>query len=87
MSAVDGSLTREQKYPNSAPRGTDLSERRRSGVSRAPLVDLTALPDMVDIEWGGDGGARIGALTTVAEIANDARVAHAIRVWLPRPAT
>lgn len=76
MSTADGSLTREQ-IPEFRAAGTDLSERRRSGVSRAPLIDLTALPDMVDIKWGGDGGARIGALTTVAEIASDARVADA----------
>ena len=38
---------------------------------------MTALPDMVDIEWGADGAARIGALTTVGEIASDARIAHA----------
>jgi xanthine dehydrogenase YagS FAD-binding subunit len=75
MSAVDASLS-EQQTPEFRAGGTDLSERRRSGVSRAPLVDLTASPDMVGIEWGADGAARIGALTTVAEIANNARVAH-----------
>ena len=76
MSAVDATLTGEQT-PEFRAAGTDLSERRRSGVSRGPLVDVTALPDMVDIEWGADGAARIGALTTVAEIASDARIAHA----------
>jgi xanthine dehydrogenase YagS FAD-binding subunit len=76
MSTADASLTREQ-IPEFRAAGTDLSERRRSGVSRGPLVDLTALPDMVDIKWGADGVTRIGALTTVAEIASDARVAHA----------
>ena len=32
---------------------------------------------MVGIEWGADGAARIGALTTVGEIASDARIAGA----------
>jgi xanthine dehydrogenase YagS FAD-binding subunit len=57
--------------------GTDLSERRRSGVSRGPLIDLAASPDMIGIEWGANGGARIGAATSVAAIAADARVAAA----------
>ena len=55
--------------------GTDLSERRRSGVSRGPLIDLTASPDTSGIAWGADGAARIGALTTIAAIGADSRVA------------
>jgi xanthine dehydrogenase YagS FAD-binding subunit len=73
---VAATLTGEQTAEFRAA-GTDLSERRRSGVSRGPLVDLTGSPDMVDIEWGADGGARIGALTTVGEIASDARIVRA----------
>jgi xanthine dehydrogenase YagS FAD-binding subunit len=57
--------------------GTDLSERRRSGVSRGPLVDISAGPDTIGIGWGADGAARIGALTTIAAIAADPRVAQA----------
>ena len=57
--------------------GTDLSERRRSGVSRGPLIDLTASPDMTGINWSADGSARIGASTTIAAIATDARIADA----------
>ena len=75
MSTADASLTRRHTEFRAA--GTDLSERRRSGVSRGPLVDLTALPDMADIKWGADSVTRIGALTTIAEIASSARVAHA----------
>ena len=41
--------------------GTDLSERRRSGVSTGPLIDL-APPDMSGITWSADGAASIGAL-------------------------
>ncbi len=57
--------------------GTDLSERRRSGVSRGPLIDISAGPDTIGIDWGADGAARIGALTTIAAIATDPRIAQA----------
>jgi xanthine dehydrogenase YagS FAD-binding subunit len=57
--------------------GTDLSERRRSGVSCGPIVDLAASADMIGIAWGTDGAARIGALTSIAAIASDARMAQA----------
>jgi len=55
--------------------GTDISERRRSGVSRGPLIDLAAVGGDAAITWSGDGAARIGAATTVAAIATDARIA------------
>jgi len=57
--------------------GTDLSERRRSGVSRGPLIDLAASPDMTGMEWGADKSLRIGAFTTIAAIAADERIARA----------
>lgn len=57
--------------------GTDLSERRRSGVSQGPLIDISAAPDTIGIGWGADGAARIGALTTIAAIATDPRVGQA----------
>ena len=57
--------------------GTDLSERRRSGVSKGPLIDISVSPDTIGIGWGADGAARIGALTTIAAIATDARIAQA----------
>ena len=56
--------------------GTDLSERRRSGVSRGPLIDIAA-DRHIGIDWGADGAARIGAFTTIAAIAADARIAKA----------
>ena len=62
--------------------GTDLSERRRSGVSKGPMVDIDASaargiePGIEPgISWGPDGGAGIGALTTIAAIASDPRLA------------
>jgi xanthine dehydrogenase YagS FAD-binding subunit len=57
--------------------GTDLSERRRSGVSTGPLIDIAPSPDTIGIDWGADGAARIGAFTTIAAIAADTRLAQA----------
>jgi xanthine dehydrogenase YagS FAD-binding subunit len=57
--------------------GTDLSERRRSGVSRGPLIDIAAAPDTIGMNWGADGAVRIGAFTTIAAIAADARLTEA----------
>ena len=57
--------------------GTDLSERRRSGVSTGPLIDIAAAPDTIGMHWGADGSLRIGAFTTIAAIAADARIAAA----------
>jgi xanthine dehydrogenase YagS FAD-binding subunit len=57
--------------------GTDISERRRSGVSSGPLIDIAATPDMIGIEWGADSAAQIGAFTTIGAIAADARIAQA----------
>jgi xanthine dehydrogenase YagS FAD-binding subunit len=57
--------------------GTDLSERRRSGVSRGPLVDIVPTSDMIGIAWDAAGSARIGASTSIAAIAADALVAAA----------
>jgi xanthine dehydrogenase YagS FAD-binding subunit len=56
--------------------GTDLSERRRSGVSRGSLIDLAASPDTMGTQWSADGSLRIGAFTTIATIAADARIAQ-----------
>jgi xanthine dehydrogenase YagS FAD-binding subunit len=57
--------------------GTDLSERRRSGVSRGPLIDIKTSPDTIAMDWGADGSLRIGACTTIAAIAADTRVIEA----------
>ena len=55
--------------------GTDLSERHRSGISRGPLIDIAT--GERGISWGADGAASIGALTTIAAIAADARIGAA----------
>ncbi|MEH2525955.1 MULTISPECIES: FAD binding domain-containing protein [unclassified Bradyrhizobium] len=57
--------------------GTDLSERRRSGISTGPLIDISATPDTIGMHWDTEGSLRIGALTTIAAIAADARLAAA----------
>ncbi len=57
--------------------GTDISERRRSGVSRGPLIDISAVPETIGTDWDADGALRIGAFTTIAAIAADARIAQA----------
>ena len=56
--------------------GTDLSERRRSGVSTGPVIDLSPTEEQ-PIQWGEDGAAMIGAFTTIATIAADKRIAAA----------
>jgi xanthine dehydrogenase YagS FAD-binding subunit len=57
--------------------GTDLSERRRSGVSRGPLIDLVRPSGMPDIEWDESGAARISAFASIAAIASDPKLGDA----------
>jgi xanthine dehydrogenase YagS FAD-binding subunit len=66
-------VTTARTAPEFRAAGTDLSERRRSGVSQGPLVDIAASGDSA-IRWDADGAAHIGALTTIANIAADARI-------------
>jgi xanthine dehydrogenase YagS FAD-binding subunit len=56
--------------------GTDLSERRRSGVSSGPLIDLGPAPDNTGMNWAADGAVRIGAFTTIAALAAKPRIAQ-----------
>ncbi len=52
--------------------GTDVTARQLSGRAAGPFVDLHLVPAMPrGIQWSADGSARIGALTTIAEIAAD----------------
>jgi xanthine dehydrogenase YagS FAD-binding subunit len=57
--------------------GTDLSERRRSGVSTGPLMDIVPASDITGMHWGADGTLRIGAYSTIASIAADKQIAAA----------
>jgi len=57
--------------------GTDLSERRRSGVSTGPLMEIVPAADISGIHWGADGTLRIGAYATIEAIAADNQIAAA----------
>ena len=70
-------MTAIMNQPEFRASGTDLSERRRSGVSRGPIVDVTPTPEMTGLSWDAAGAARIGASTTIAAIAADPRLAAA----------
>ena len=48
---------------------TDLSARRRSGVSEGDVADIVATPESIAIEFVPDGGMRIGSLVSIAAIA------------------
>ena len=74
MSAADVS---GDPAPEFRAAGTDLSERRRSGVSKGPLVDLIRSSETMGVRWSAEGEACIGAMTSVASIAADARLAGA----------
>jgi xanthine dehydrogenase YagS FAD-binding subunit len=67
------SMTLSAAAPEFRAAGTDLSERRRSGVSKGPLIDIASAED-TGIAWGAEGAATIGAFTTIATIAADARI-------------
>jgi xanthine dehydrogenase YagS FAD-binding subunit len=55
--------------------GTDLLVAMREGLVRPErIVDLRRLPGSEAMTWGADGALRIGAATSIAGIASDARV-------------
>lgn len=54
--------------------GTDLSERRRTGLSRGVIVDLIPDTTTADVTWNANGAAQIGALVTVETLASDTRL-------------
>ena len=56
---------------------TDLSERRRLGISHGTVADIVPSAGMTAITWGPDGAARIGASVSVAALAADTRIAAA----------
>ncbi|PZR93408.1 MAG: oxidoreductase [Candidatus Nephthysia bennettiae] len=51
--------------------GTDVTARQRVGRATAPFIDLRAAAELHGIEWRADGGARIGAMTSVAALVTD----------------
>ncbi|MBV9565915.1 MAG: FAD binding domain-containing protein [Bradyrhizobium sp.] len=72
---MNGALAKKAA-PEFRAAGTDLSERRRSGVSRGPLIDIMSADD-TGIGWAANGTATIGAFTTIETIAADGRLAAA----------
>jgi len=57
--------------------GIDLMDLMKEGLlAPAALVSLGAIPGLADIAVLGDGGLRIGAIATLAQVAEDARVAQ-----------
>lgn len=54
--------------------GTDVTARRRQRVSVGAVADLSLLTAYRAIEWGPDNAATIGALVTIAAVADDPRV-------------
>jgi len=57
--------------------GTDLSERRHSGVSHGKIVDLVRPVGSHDIEWDASGTVRISAFASIAAIAADPKLGAA----------
>jgi xanthine dehydrogenase YagS FAD-binding subunit len=57
--------------------GTDLMERRRSGVAPVAPQRLSITDEMRAITWRADGGATVGAAVTVDALASDAKLAAA----------
>ena len=54
--------------------GTDVMARAKIGRATGPFVDLAERPGLRGIDWRADGSARIGALTSIAEVASDPRL-------------
>jgi len=54
--------------------GTDLLARNDRGRARGPLIDLQGVPELHGVTWRHGGAGRLGAMTTIAEIADDDRL-------------
>jgi xanthine dehydrogenase YagS FAD-binding subunit len=57
--------------------GTDVQERRRSGRSSGPIVDISRLDELRGIAWQPDGSATLGALTAIETLWRDPVLAAA----------
>lgn len=72
--------TRDLVEGGARPRagGTDIATCVEAEViAPGPLVDLLDVPELRGIRWADDGSARIGAMTTVAELGADPLLAGA----------
>lgn len=54
--------------------GTDTTARQRAGLSPGPFTDLSGVSPLRGCTGLPGGGLRVGALTTLAELASDPRV-------------
>ena len=50
--------------------GTDLMDRLRHGLVSKPIVDISRIPDLDQIEFVSNGECKIGALVTIHQLAN-----------------
>jgi len=57
--------------------GTDLMERRRSGISRGPVTEVVRTGASTGIAWNTSGAAVIGSQVTIAAVASDRRLGSA----------
>ena len=71
IASMDHARTLHSLQPELRAAGTDLSERRRSGISAGPIVQIEPSAEMLEIAWREDGGARIGSYVTMASLAAD----------------
>lgn len=56
--------------------GTDLQERLRHEPSPPAIVDITALDELAGVDVDDDGGVTVGAMVTVADLAERLAVSH-----------
>lgn len=56
--------------------GTDCQERRRSGISKEDIVDISQLSELCNVMWGEDASLNIGALVKISTIGADRSIAH-----------
>jgi xanthine dehydrogenase YagS FAD-binding subunit len=69
MNPADDERTLLSLQPELRAAGTDLSERRRSGISAGPIIQIEPSDEMLEITWRADGGLRIGSSVTIAGLA------------------
>lgn len=71
MTGTDHERSLAALQPELRASGTDLSERRRSGISAGPIIQIEPDEEMLQIAWREDGGVRIGSYVSVAGLAAD----------------
>ena len=77
MTTAAGIPAGAASHPELLAAGTDLMERRRSGISRGPVTALARTGENTAMAWKSNGAAVIGSLVPIAEVAADARIAEA----------